>query len=82
MHCCRGCHFYCVFTKRSYKKVLFLFTESEIYEIVNKTQLQNISMNDITNAIDINPTTIELADTSEEHSISNTENIVVTEIKL
>ena len=49
--CCRGCHFYYVFTKRSYKKVLFLFTDSDIYEIVNKTQLQNISLIDITNAI-------------------------------
>ena len=48
--------------------VLFLFTDSEICEIVNKTQLQNISLNDITKAIKINYTTIELADTSEEHS--------------
>ena len=80
-HCCSGCHFYFVSTKRSYKKVL-LITDSEIYEIVNKTRLQNITLNDITNAIDINHTTIDLADTLEEHGINNTENIVLAEIKL
>ena len=62
------------FHKTYNKKVLFLFTDFEIYKIVNKTQLQNISWNDITNAIDINHTTTELAVTSEEYSICNTEN--------
>ena len=35
---------------------------------MNKTQLQNISLNDSTNAIDVNHTTTELAITSEEHT--------------
>ena len=43
---------------------------------MNKTQLQNISLNDITNAIDTNHTTTELADASKEHIFNNTENIV------
>ena len=43
---------------------------------MKKTQLQNISLNDITNAIDTNHTTTELAVTSKEHIFNNTENIV------
>ena len=44
-----------------------------IFKICNKTQLQNKGyLNDVTNAIDINHTIIELTDTSEEHSINNT----------
>ena len=71
-----ACHFYFVFTKPSHRKVRFLFTDFETYKIVNKTQLQNISLSDITNAIYTNHTTTDLADTSEEHIFSNTENVV------
>ena len=50
---------------------------------MKQTQLQNISLIDIANAIDLNHTIIELPDTSEEHStgtcINNTETIVLTE---
>ena len=51
--------------------LLFCFhkTDSEIHEIVNKAQLQNILWKDITKAVDINHTTIELAETSEEHTV-------------
>ena len=42
---------------------------------MNKAQLQNISLNDIANAIGTNHTT-ELTDTSKEHIFNNSENIV------
>ena len=49
---------------------------------MDKTQLQNISLNNITNAVDTNHTTTELADTSKEHIFNNIEDIVGSFLRL